>query len=85
VPAGTKIHAAQLKLYFDQSSETNTNTVQSEAHQATSAWTEWTVNWNSPVNTTLGSLGYNMSYIDDSYTGSTSMVGALARRLGGGG
>ncbi|ADB29853.1 YD repeat protein [Kribbella flavida DSM 17836] len=75
VPAGTQIDAAQLKLYFDQTFQTNENAVQLEARQATSAWSESTVNWNSPANTTLGSVGYNMSYVDDSHTGSTSMVG----------
>ena len=47
-----------------------------EARLGASAWTESTVNWNSTVNTTLGSLSYNTSYVDDSYTSKTSMVGA---------
>ncbi|GAA1589570.1 hypothetical protein GCM10009789_49020 [Kribbella sancticallisti] len=76
IPAGATVDAAQLKLYFDQSFETNANAVQLEARQAASAWTESTVNWNSTVNTTLGSLAYNMSYVDDSHTHNTSMVGA---------
>ncbi|MFI7067417.1 DNRLRE domain-containing protein [Kribbella sp. NPDC050124] len=76
LPAGTTVDSAQLKLYFDQTFHTNTNAVQLEARLGASAWTESTVNWNSSVNTTLGSLGYNMSYVDDSYTSKTSMVGA---------
>jgi hypothetical protein len=84
VPAGTKIDAIQLKLYFDQSFETNANTVQLEAQQATSAWTESTVNWNSPVNTTPRQPGLqdvlhrrqlHRQYVDGR---------SLARRLGGG-
>jgi RHS repeat-associated protein len=79
LPAGTQVDSAQLKLYFDQSFETNANAVQLEARLGASAWTESTVNWNSTVNTTLGSLGYNMSYVDDSYTSKTSMVGAWSQ------
>jgi hypothetical protein len=84
VPAGTKIDAIQLKLYFDQSFEANANTVQLEAQQATSAWTESTVNWNSPVNTTPRQPGLqdvlhrrqlHRQYVDGR---------SLARRLGGG-
>ncbi|TCM48856.1 DNRLRE domain-containing protein [Kribbella sp. VKM Ac-2568] len=76
VPPGTTVDSAQLKLYFDQSFETNANAVQLEARLGASAWTESTVNWNSTVNTTLGSLSYNMAYVDDSHTTKTSMVGA---------
>ncbi|GAA3597777.1 DNRLRE domain-containing protein [Kribbella ginsengisoli] len=80
IPAGTAVDSAQLKLYFDQSFETNANAVQLEARQVASAWTESTVNWNSTANTTLGSLAYNMSYVDDSYTSKTSMVGAWVQQ-----
>ncbi|TCN41126.1 hypothetical protein EV644_105412 [Kribbella orskensis] len=76
VPPGTPIDAAQLKLYFDQSFQTNANAVQLEVRQAALPWTESTVNWNSPVNGALGTLGYNMACVDDSYTSKTSMVGA---------
>ncbi|MFI6833788.1 DNRLRE domain-containing protein [Kribbella sp. NPDC050241] len=76
VPAGTKIDAAQLKLYFDQSFQTNANAVKLEARQVDASWSESTVNWNSSVNATLGGLGYNLAYVDDSYTDSISMAGA---------
>ncbi|MFI2347971.1 DNRLRE domain-containing protein [Streptomyces sp. NPDC019443] len=75
VPAGTKLDAADLKLYYDQTHTTGETEVQLEAHRATQAWTEENATWNS-ANTFTGELSGTAVVVDDGDSGKTAAVGS---------
>ncbi|MEJ3749690.1 DNRLRE domain-containing protein [Actinomycetes bacterium KLBMP 9797] len=76
VPAGTKLDAAQLRLYFDQTmvNEHDKDAVPIQAHRVTGAWSENTVTWNS-INAALGEIGTNTEQVDNADSGKTAATG----------
>ncbi|MFF3288094.1 DNRLRE domain-containing protein [Streptomyces sp. NPDC003023] len=77
IPAGTKIDAARLEMYFDQSHTTNGNDVTMEAHRATGAWDESTATWSN-TSALVGELSGTTVQVDDGDTG-TAAVGEWPR------
>ncbi|MFE5484390.1 DNRLRE domain-containing protein [Streptomyces sp. NPDC056527] len=75
VPAGTRLDAADLKLYYDQTHTTGDTEVQLEAHRATQAWTEAQATWNN-ANAITGELSGTAVVVDDGDAGRTAAVGA---------
>ncbi|MEU5216492.1 DNRLRE domain-containing protein [Streptomyces sp. NPDC020807] len=80
VPAGVKVDAARLSLYYDQSHTTNGNAVALEAHRATGAWTEagaTPANWSN-TSALVGELSGTTVQLDDGDAG-TAAVGEWPR------
>ncbi|WP_405601325.1 DNRLRE domain-containing protein [Streptomyces sp. NBC_01410] len=73
VPAGVKVDAARLEMYYDQAHTTNGNQVTIEAHRATGAWDETTANWTN-TNALVGELSGTTVQQDDGDPG-TAAVG----------
>ncbi|MFF3243406.1 DNRLRE domain-containing protein [Streptomyces sp. NPDC002870] len=73
IPAGVKVDAARLEMYYDQSHTTNGNQVTIEAHRATGAWDESTATWTN-TSALLGELSGTTVQQDDGDTG-TAKVG----------
>ncbi|WP_405862224.1 DNRLRE domain-containing protein [Streptomyces sp. NBC_00090] len=80
IPAGVKVDAARLSLYYDQSHTTNANTVALEAHRATGAWSEagaTPANWTN-TSALVGELSGTTVQMDDGDAG-TAAVGEWPR------
>ncbi|MFJ5772708.1 DNRLRE domain-containing protein [Streptomyces sp. NPDC093094] len=75
VPAGTKLDAAELKLYYDQTHTAADTEVPLEAHRATQAWSESTATWNS-ANGITGELSGTSVLVDDGDAGTTAASGS---------
>ncbi|MGI5402457.1 DNRLRE domain-containing protein [Streptomyces sp. CA-135486] len=73
IPAGVKVDAARLSMYYDQSHTTNGNAVTIEAHRATGSWTEAGANWSN-TSALVGELSGTTVQQDDGDTG-TAAVG----------
>ncbi|WP_260848651.1 DNRLRE domain-containing protein [Streptomyces sp. SLBN-118] len=73
VPAGVKVDAARLEMYYDQAHTTNGNAVTIEAHRATGAWDESTATWSN-TSALVGELSATTVMIDDGAVG-TAAVG----------
>ncbi|MFB7359003.1 DNRLRE domain-containing protein [Streptomyces gardneri] len=76
IPAGVKVDAARLSLYYDQSHITNANSVVLEAHRATGAWSEagaTPANWSN-TSALVGELSGTTVSLDDGDAG-TAAVG----------
>ncbi|WP_260848967.1 DNRLRE domain-containing protein [Streptomyces sp. SLBN-118] len=73
VPAGVKVDAARLEMYYDQAHTTNSNAVTLEAHRATGAWDETTATWSN-TSALAGELSATTVMIDDGAVG-TAAVG----------
>ncbi|WP_405806579.1 DNRLRE domain-containing protein [Streptomyces sp. NBC_00210] len=73
IPAGVKVDAARLSMYYDQSHTTNANAVTIEAHRATGSWTEAGANWSN-TSALVGELSGTTVQQDDGDTG-TAAVG----------
>ncbi|TQK52322.1 RHS repeat-associated protein [Streptomyces sp. SLBN-118] len=73
IPAGVKVDAARLSMYYDQSHTTNGNAVTIEAHRATGAWTESGATWSN-TSALVGELSGTTVQQDDGDTG-TAAVG----------
>ncbi|MBB4156172.1 RHS repeat-associated protein [Streptomyces cinereoruber] len=77
IPAGVKVDAARLSLYYDQSHTTNGNTVALEAHRATGAWNEAGATWTN-TSALVGELSGTTVQLDDGDAG-TAAVGEWPR------
>ncbi|MFE1268399.1 DNRLRE domain-containing protein [Streptomyces sp. NPDC058758] len=80
IPAGVKVDAARLSLYYDQSHTTNGNTVALEAHRATGAWSEagaTPATWSN-TSALVGELSGTTVQLDDGDAG-TAAVGEWPR------
>nr|WP_232789022.1 DNRLRE domain-containing protein [Streptomyces odonnellii] len=75
VPAGTRLDAANLQLYYDQTHTTDGTAVPLEAHRATAAWNESTATWNTAKDLT-GELSGTSTLVDDGDPGLTAAKGA---------
>ncbi|MFE2598949.1 DNRLRE domain-containing protein [Streptomyces sp. NPDC059396] len=75
VPAGTRLDAANLQLYYDQTHTTDGTAVPLEAHRATAAWNESTATWNNAKDLT-GELSGTSSLVDDGDPALTAAKGA---------
>jgi RHS repeat-associated protein len=73
IPAGVKVDAARLGMYYDQAHTTNGNQVTLEAHRATGAWDESTATWSN-TSALVGELSGTTVQQDDGDTG-TAAVG----------
>ncbi|WP_406400100.1 DNRLRE domain-containing protein [Streptomyces sp. NBC_00879] len=73
IPAGVKVDAARLGMYYDQAHTTNSNAVTIEAHRATGAWDESTATWSN-TSALVGELSATTVMIDDGAVG-TAAVG----------
>ncbi|MFE7712023.1 DNRLRE domain-containing protein [Streptomyces sp. NPDC057486] len=73
IPAGVKVDAAQLSLYFDQSHTTNANNVDIEVRRATGAWDEATATWSN-TSALAGEQSASTVQLDDGDAG-TAAVG----------
>ncbi|WP_405889592.1 DNRLRE domain-containing protein [Streptomyces sp. NBC_00133] len=73
IPAGVKVDAARLGMYYDQAHTTNGNAVTLEAHRATGAWDESTATWSN-TSALVGELSATTVMIDDGAVG-TAAVG----------
>ncbi|MFE7566110.1 DNRLRE domain-containing protein [Streptomyces sp. NPDC057539] len=80
VPAGVKVDAARLSMYYDQSHTTNGNVVALEAHRATGAWSESGASPATWSNTSalVGELSGTTVQLDDGDAG-TAAVGEWPR------
>ncbi|MFJ9802118.1 DNRLRE domain-containing protein [Streptomyces wuyuanensis] len=83
IPAGSKIDAAQLSLYFDQVHTTGSTNVDVEVRRATGAWDETTANWNNTSALAGGEQSATTVLMDDGDTG-TAAVGEWPRVSGTG-
>nr|WP_308082110.1 DNRLRE domain-containing protein [Streptomyces sp. NK15101] len=86
IPAGVKVDAARLSLYYDQSHTTNGNTVALEAHRATGAWSEagaTPATWSN-TSALVGELSGTTVQLDDGDAG-TAAVGEWPRATTTGG
>ncbi len=77
IPAGTKVDAARLSLYYDQSHTANANVVALEAHRATAAWSEAGATWAN-TSALVGELSGTTVQLDDGDAG-TAAVGEWPR------
>ncbi|MFI5839644.1 DNRLRE domain-containing protein [Catenuloplanes sp. NPDC051500] len=79
VPAGTQLDAAQLRLYWDQttSDEADAYALPINAHRVTAPWTEQNATWNS-INTAIGEIGTNTEQIDNADAGKAAAAGSWA-------
>ncbi|MFE1443252.1 DNRLRE domain-containing protein [Streptomyces sp. NPDC058739] len=75
VPAGTRLDAAELKLYYDQTHTAGDTEVPLEAHRATQEWREDTATWNS-ANGITGELSGTSVLVDDGDAGTTAASGS---------
>ncbi|MFF0204374.1 DNRLRE domain-containing protein [Streptomyces sp. NPDC005017] len=75
VPAGTRLDAAELKLYYDQTHTAGDTEVHLEAHRATQEWREDTATWNS-ANGITGELSGTSVLVDDGDAGTTAASGS---------
>ncbi|MEU5162037.1 DNRLRE domain-containing protein [Streptomyces sp. NPDC020875] len=82
IPAGSKIDAARLGLYYDQTHTTATTNVDVEIRRATGAWDEATANWNN-TNALVGEQSSTTVQLDDGDPG-TAAVGEWPRVTGTG-
>ncbi|MFF2191105.1 DNRLRE domain-containing protein [Streptomyces sp. NPDC058155] len=73
IPAGVKVDAAQLSMYFDQSHTTNGNNVDLEVRRATGAWDEATATWSN-TSALAGEQSASTVQLDDGDEG-TAAVG----------
>ncbi|MEV0777336.1 DNRLRE domain-containing protein [Streptomyces sp. NPDC050433] len=73
IPAGVKVDAAQLSMYFDQSHTTNGNNVDLEVRRATGAWDEATATWSN-TSSLAGEQSASTVQLDDGDAG-TAAVG----------
>ncbi|WP_446678288.1 golvesin C-terminal-like domain-containing protein [Streptomyces scopuliridis] len=80
VPAGVKVDAARLSMYYDQSHTTNGNVVALEAHRATGPWSESGASPATWSNTSalVGELSGTTVQLDDGDAG-TAAVGEWPR------
>ncbi|MFD3663559.1 DNRLRE domain-containing protein [Streptomyces sp. NPDC058659] len=80
IPAGVKVDAARLSLYYDQSHTTNGDAVALEAHRATGAWSEAGASPATWSNTSalVGELSGTTVSLDDGDAG-TAAVGEWPR------
>ncbi|MEU7036169.1 DNRLRE domain-containing protein [Streptomyces sp. NPDC046237] len=86
VPAGVKVDAARLSLYYDQAHTTNGNVVALEAHRATGAWSEsgaTPATWSN-TSALVGELSGTTVQVDDGDAG-TAAVGEWPRATTTGG
>lgn len=86
VPAGVKVDAARLSLYYDQAHTTNGNAVALEAHRATGAWSEagaTPATWSN-TSALVGELSGTTVSLDDGDAG-TAAVGEWPRSTTTGG
>ncbi len=74
IPAGVKVDAARLSVYFDQSHTTNGNDVPIQAHRATGAWDESTATWTN-TSDLLGELSGTSVQVDNGDAGTTAATG----------
>ncbi|MEU4731229.1 DNRLRE domain-containing protein [Streptomyces sp. NPDC023588] len=80
IPAGVKVDAARLSLYYDQAHTTNGNAVALEAHRATGAWSEagtTPATWSN-TNALVGEVSGTTVSLDDGDAG-TAAVGEWPR------
>ncbi|MFI7089663.1 DNRLRE domain-containing protein [Streptomyces anulatus] len=86
IPAGVKVDAARLSLYYDQSHTTNGNAVALEARRATGAWSEAGASPATWSNTSalVGELSGTTVSLDDGDAG-TAAVGEWPRNTTTGG
>ncbi|MFD3531264.1 DNRLRE domain-containing protein [Streptomyces sp. NPDC058664] len=80
IPAGVKVDAARLSLYYDQAHTTNANAVALEAHRATGAWSEagaTPATWSN-TSALVGELSGTTVSLDDGDAG-TAAVGEWPR------
>ncbi|MGA5870465.1 DNRLRE domain-containing protein [Streptomyces cinereoruber] len=77
IPAGVKVDAARLSLYYDQSHTTNANAVALEARRATGAWNEAGATWSN-TSALVGELSGTTVQLDDGDAG-TAAVGEWPR------
>ncbi|MFD4829424.1 DNRLRE domain-containing protein [Streptomyces uncialis] len=82
IPAGAKIDAARLGLYYDQVHTTGTTNVDVEIRRATGAWDEATANWNN-TSALAGEQSSTTVQLDDGDPG-TAAVGEWPRVAGTG-
>ncbi|MFF3893896.1 DNRLRE domain-containing protein [Streptomyces sp. NPDC001812] len=75
IPAGTRVEAADLRLYYDQTHTTSGGEVRLEAHRATQEWSEETATWDNAQDIT-GELSGTSVVVDDGDAGRTAAVGA---------
>ncbi|MBB4981519.1 RHS repeat-associated protein [Streptomyces sp. SFB5A] len=86
IPAGVKVDAARLSLYYDQAHTTNANAVALEAHRATGAWSEagaTPATWSN-TSALVGELSGTTVQQDDGDAG-TAAVGEWPRSTTTGG
>ncbi|GAA4526914.1 golvesin C-terminal-like domain-containing protein [Amycolatopsis samaneae] len=74
IPAGTRLDAAQLQVYYDQDHTTGDNDVTVEAHRVTQPWTANTATWNSSAGA-FAETGQNQDNVDDGEPGRTAANG----------
>ncbi|MCX5202941.1 DNRLRE domain-containing protein [Streptomyces sp. NBC_00237] len=84
IPAGTKIDAARLGLYFDQVHASNANDVPLAAHRATGAWDESTATWTN-TNALVGEVSGTSVQAGPDVPASTAAVGEWPKAQGTGG
>ncbi|MFE0422838.1 DNRLRE domain-containing protein [Streptomyces sp. NPDC058953] len=82
IPVGSKIDAARLGLYYDQTHTTATTNVDVEIRRATGAWDEATATWNN-TNALVGEQSSTTVQLDDGDPG-TAAVGEWPRVSGTG-
>ncbi|MFD9718118.1 DNRLRE domain-containing protein [Streptomyces sp. NPDC059076] len=82
IPAGSKIDAARLGLYYDQTHTTGSTNVDVEIRRATGAWDEATATWNN-TNALAGEQSSTTVHLDDGDPG-TAAVGEWPRVAGTG-
>ncbi|MGW6458219.1 DNRLRE domain-containing protein [Streptomyces sp. NPDC055078] len=82
IPAGSKIDAARLSLYYDQVHTTSSTNVDVEVHRATGAWNEATATWQN-TSALAGEQSATSVQIDDGDHG-TAAVGEWPRVSGTG-
>ncbi|MGW6565164.1 golvesin C-terminal-like domain-containing protein [Streptomyces sp. NPDC054975] len=86
IPAGVKVDAARLSLYYDQAHTTNGNVVALEAHRATGAWSEagaTPATWSN-TSALVGELSGTTVSLDEGDAG-TAAVGEWPRSTTTGG
>ncbi|MEV7402350.1 DNRLRE domain-containing protein [Streptomyces sp. NPDC091267] len=71
IPSGTKIDAARLEMYYDQTHSTNAHDVTMEVHRATGAWDESTANWSN-TSALSGELSGTTYQTDDGDAGTAA-------------
>ncbi|MFI6726491.1 DNRLRE domain-containing protein [Streptomyces atratus] len=82
IPAGSKIDAAKLSLYYDQVHTTGSSNVDVEVRRATGTWSETEANWNN-TSALAGEQSSTTVLLDDGDPG-TAAVGEWPRVSGTG-